>query len=144
MINIYPSENILWLWRIRLALVFLIPSSVNSWFFKTGSMTWILISLILALIFIIFFWIYYPIKFKKLSYTFNGKTITKNYGIIYTMVKNIPLDSIQFIIKRTSPLGRFFGICSFVLVGAGSKMYISGIKPDELNFIYEYLEGKNE
>lgn len=142
MINLNPSKNILWVWRIRLAILCLIPAALNSWIFKTGSKIWIFVTLIWASVFIFFYWIYYPIKFKKLSYVCNGQSIIKNYGILYTIVKNMPLESIQFIVKRTSPLCKFFGVCCFELVGAGSKMYITGLKPNELDFLYEYLGAK--
>ena len=144
MITLKPSKNILWVWRIRLALMSLFPSVLNSWLFETMSTIWIVITVIWMVIFIFFYTIYYPLKFRKLSYTADNYCFTKNYGTLYTITKSMPLHSIQFIVKRTSPLEKAVGLCGFRLIGAGSQISILGLKPDELDFLYEFMGAKKD
>ena len=143
MINLKPSKNILWVWRIRLCLICLIPSAICGWFFKTFSSLWLIFTCLWLIAFAFFYIFYFPIKYKKLLYHHDGSVFVKNYGVIYTMTKSIPLKNIQFIIKSATPLERIFKIYSFRIVGAGSQMTVSGLNSDDLSFLYDYMRRKS-
>ncbi len=139
MFSFNASKNILWVWRIRLALICLIPSILSSWFFKTYSDLWIISTSLWLIIFTFFYAFYFPIKYKKLSYCRDGNIFIKNYGVIYTMTKSVPLKNIQFIVKSATPLEKLFKIYTFRIVGAGSQLIATGLRSDDLNFLYDYI-----
>lgn len=139
MIKLKPSKDILWVWRIRLALICLIPSILTGWLFRTYSKLWIISTAIWIIFFTFFYVFYFPVKYKKLYYYRDGNIFVKNYGVIYTMTKSIPLKNIQFIVKKATPLEKLFKIYSYRIIGAGSQLTASGLKFDELDFLYDYI-----
>ncbi len=139
MFSFNASKNILWVWRIRLALICLIPSILSSWFFKPYSVLWIISTSLWLVTFTFFYAFYFPIKYKKLSYCHDGNIFIKNYGVIYTMTKSVPLKNIQFIVKSATPLEKLFKIYTFRIVGAGSQLIATGLGSDDLNFLYDYI-----
>lgn len=123
-----PNHKILSIWRIRLLGMSVIPSFFTAyfsawafhWVWKVWTVLWVGGFLYLYIF-------YYPIKYKKLSYTFNSRCFILNCGVIYTRVKALPLQNIQYAAVISTPLERLFGLRSLAVMCAGASVYVPGL-----------------
>lgn len=132
---IKPALHILTVWRLRLLLCTLLPSFFSALFFGSRGPIWWSCTIVWVAAFCYFYIFYYPIKLKKLSFGGNDRCLLIHCGVIYTRVKAIPYESIQYLSVTSSPLERLFGICSLVLYMAGASAYLPGLTPEEAETI---------
>lgn len=126
-----PDLHVLTVWRIRLLLAAVAPSFLSAYFGANRNWIWWLFTASWTAAFLYFYIFYYPIKFRKLSYSLNKRCLIIHCGVIYTRVKAVPFSSIQYAAIGTTPLQRLFGITSLFVCTAGSSAYIPGLPPDE-------------
>lgn len=122
-----PSPHVLTVWRIRLLLVSVLPSFLSAFFAPHINWIWWLFTSVWIFAFLCFYILYYPIKYRKLSYSFNERCLLIHCGVIYTRVKAVPFESIQYLSVASTPLQRLFGLCSLFVFAAGSTVYIPGL-----------------
>lgn len=134
-----PDLHLLTVWRIRLLLCTMVPSFLSAYFLPRLNWVWWLFTAAWVLAFLGFYIFYYPIKFRKLSYSANANCLLIHCGVIYTRVKAVPLTSVQYVSVGTTPLQRLFGICSLFVYTAGSSSYIPGLAPDRAEELRELL-----
>lgn len=134
-----PALHILTVWRLRLLLCTLLPSFLSAYFFANRPLWWGC-TLVWVAAFCYFYIVYYPIKLKKLFLSGNNRCLLIHCGVIYTRVKAIPYTGIQYVAVTSSPLERFFGICSLVFRMAGASAYMPGLTPGQAEEIRAVLE----
>lgn len=122
-----PDARTLTVWHIRLLCAAIVPSFCSAWFAPYINWIWWTFTGAWALAFLYGYIFYYPIKYRKLSYSFNKRCFLIHCGVIYTRVKAIPLTSIQYVSVTSTPLQRLFGICSLFVFCAGSTAYVPGL-----------------
>lgn len=140
-----PEQNILWVWRIRLILLLILPASLNSWFNPIMSEIWFWITCFWGLILVFFYCFYLPIKYKKTSYYISCGEFFVTTGVFYTVTKSIPLENVQFVTNSSTPLTRLFKLCTIKAVGAGGSIALSGLNLADGEELFILLkEGHNE
>ncbi len=124
-----PDLRILTIWRIRLLLAAVLLSFLSAYFFSRINRIWWGFLLVWILLFFYLYLFYYPVKYRKLSYTLNKRNLLIRYGVFYNHFKAIPFTSIQYVTVVTSPLQRAFGICTLHAYSAGNMARIPGLLP---------------
>ena len=122
-----PDLRILTVWRIRLLVTAVAPSAVTAYFSINRTWAWWLFSASWIAAFLYFYIGYYPIKYRKLSYSLNQTCLVVHCGVIYTRIKAMPLVSIQYVSVSSTPLQQLFGLCSLVVYAAGSTLRLPGL-----------------
>ena len=110
-----PDLRILTVWRIRLLVTAVAPSAVTAYFSINRTWAWWLFSASWIAAFLYFYIGYYPIKYRKLSYSINQTCLVVHCGVIYTRI------------KASTPLQQLFGLCSLVVYAAGSTLRLPGL-----------------
>ena len=126
-----PDPKALVLWRLRLCLIALVPSFFSALFFAPGSVVWLVLTMLWVIVFLAFFVWYYPLKYRKLSYTVAGEVLVINCGVIYTRRKSMLLKNIQYVTLITLPLGRLFGLCTVFFEAAGGRLHLPCVKLED-------------
>lgn len=138
-----PDPRVLTVWRLRLipAAALLLYLSIRLaalpdilWLTFTG--LWICVLLFLCLV-------YYPMKYKRLSYGMNSRTLIIYAGAISLRIKAVPFHAVQYTSILTTPLLRMFGICSLVFYMAGSRVTLPGLLIKEADNLRASLKYKN-
>lgn len=122
-----PSISTLYVWWIRIAVLFGCIGVLFSLFLQIKSTAWYIASAIWIICFIFLFAIYYPIKYKKLKLIINQTNVSICCGVIYTRVKIIPINNIQYINVVACPIQSLFHISSVFILNAGPMIYFSGV-----------------
>lgn len=85
--------------------------------------------------------VYYPIKFRRLSYRVENGWLTIRCGVIYTRVKAIPLKNIQYTTLAALPLAQWLGLCTLLVHGAGGSIHLPGLSRGEAILLQGFCEG---
>ena len=134
-----PDLHILTIWRIRLLLLAVVFSFLSAWFYPHRGWIWWLFTLGWAGGFFYFYLFYYPIKFRKLSYARNQDCLLIHCGVIYTRTRAIPFSAIQYTSTGSTPLERLFGVCSLIVVTAGSRVFLPGLPTQDAQELQRFL-----
>lgn len=126
-----PHPHILTVWRLRLLLFTLLPSFISACFLPRINWVWWLFTAVWSFAFLYLYIFYYPIKYKKLSYSLAEFCLLVHCGVIYTRVKAMPFTSIQYVSISATPLQRLFDISTVFVYSAGSSVHISGLTPGD-------------
>ncbi|MEM1486094.1 PH domain-containing protein [Oscillospiraceae bacterium PP1C4] len=134
-----PDLHVLNVWRIRLVLAAIAPAFLSAYFFLHTSRLWWIFSAAWVLAFFFLYICYFPIRYRKLSYTLNKYSLLIHCGVFYTLVKAIPFTNIQYASVFSTPLERKLGLCSLFVYSAGSTSYIPGLPLEEAMRIQHIL-----
>ena len=119
-----PESRALLLWHIRLSLGCLCFPLLIRLFF-TESPVWTAILTFLWIAFYLFmFLFYYPVKYHRLSYSFNTHALIIRCGVFYNRIKAIEFENVQHVTIGATPLQQVMHLCSIYIVGAGGMVYI--------------------
>lgn len=124
----HPQPSILIIWRMTLTLVAIIPAFLVSLLLRIGSTAWVYSICVLALIYLLIFLMYYPLLYKKISYSVSEERILYVTGVFYTRVVSAPVSAVQFVSVSQSAFARIFGLASVTATFAGGRIVISGLK----------------
>lgn len=125
------DSRALLLWRVRLSAGILLCPFFIALFFPSAPV-WTAVLTVLWMVFYLFmFLIYYPVKYYKLSYTVTETSFILRCGVFYNRMKAMELRNIQNITTSATPLARLLGLCSVQVWGAGSVLYLSGLRAGE-------------
>ena len=111
-------------WRMRLTLAALVPSFCSSLFFPVRNWIWTVFTGLWAGIYLFLFIIYYPIKYKKLSFYLDETYLVIHCGVFYTRTKAIPLQNLQYVTIQTGPLQGLFRVKTVRFLCAGGRVYL--------------------
>lgn len=138
-----PDPRVLTVWRLRLipAAALLLYLSIRLlalpyivWLIFVG--LWICVLLFLC-------FIYFPMRYRRLSYGMNSQTLIIYTGAITLRIKAVPFHAVQYTSILTTPLLRLFGICSLVFYMAGSRVTLPGLLIKEADNLRASLKYKN-
>ncbi len=125
------SRKALAVWRIRIGLLAFFPAFITFFFWAPWSVVWQVFTALWVLGVAVMFWIYYPIKYNKLAYLLTGQAFVLHCGVIYTRVKAIYRENIQFATIASGPVQRLLGVCTLYLVSAGGGIHVSCLEQEE-------------
>lgn len=136
----HPQPQILIIWRITLTLVAIIPAFLVSLLLRTGATAWVFSICILALIYLLIFLAYFPLLYKKISYSVSEERILYITGVFNTRVISAPVSAVQYVSVSQSVFARIFGLASVSATFAGGRIIISGLKLADAESIAELLQ----
>ncbi len=131
--GVKPQYKLIWLWRIRLALICFVISVANSYLFSQGGLIKDIITYSWMGLFVVMFFILLPIAYNKIHYSYDNLSITLNHGMIYYRVKTLKQSNIKFSVVSQSPAEMVLGIYSLRLKAMGGDMVIWGLDKDQCN-----------
>lgn len=128
------------IWRLRVTGAYVLIMLVTTYLFPMQTRIWAWLALLWSFLFLGMYLIYYPIKYNRLSYAVYHNLLVVNCGVIYTRVKAIPVENIQFITVSASWLMQYFHLCTLIIHGAGGSVHIPGIKVSDADALREQLQ----
>ena len=132
-------------WRIRLALIASLPALLSALFYSYSRLVWGILTGLWMAAFLLFYFGYYPLKRRRLSYGADGRLFLLNTGVVYDRRKAIPLERIQYVTVSRTPLQRAMGLASVYIHMAGGMAVISCVTAQEavrLRLMLDPLSGR--
>lgn len=126
-----PDSRILTVWRLRLLPAAALFVFLSIRFAAVRKPIWWIFTGFWITICIFFMFIYFPLKYRRLSYAVNRRAFLVHCGVLYTRIKAVPFHAVQYAAILSSPLERRFSICSLVLYMAGSHLSVPGLHSEE-------------
>ena len=118
-------------WRIRLALVAFGPALAAALFFSYSRLVWGILTGLWTAAFLLFYFGYYPLKWRRLSYCADGGLLFLNTGVIYDRRKAIPLERIQYLTVSRTPVQRLMDLSSVCIHLAGGIALLPCVSREE-------------
>ena len=98
---------------------------------RPGSAAWWAASGVLAAVFLCGYLFYLPARLRGFSLTFGGKNLVLSSGVFASCVRSVPLCSIQYVRRRSSPLHKRLDLCTLEAVCAGGRVAMPGLREGE-------------
>lgn len=136
--RISPKGLAVWLIRLTLG-AFAVSFLISLVFPERGLLYWILTGLWLFAYFVLFF-LYYPIRYYRLSYAANLQIVVLNCGVIYRRRKAIFLRNIQYTTTTCTPIQAIFGLCTLVIHAPGGFILIPHLTRVQCERLRDWLE----
>lgn len=126
--SIRPQPKVLTIWRIMLAIGICVPAFLNSVFFRITSPIWTWGTVIWMTAFLLLYLIYLPLRYRRLSFSVTSDRILLYGGVLYRSARMVPIARIQYTSLSANPFERIFGLCSLVVVMAGGRAVLPGLR----------------
>jgi membrane protein YdbS with pleckstrin-like domain len=134
-----PHPALLTIWRIVAAGVMVVPAFVIQVLFRFGSMAWIVGAGVWLVVFLLLYLAYLPLLFRRLSYAVEETRIVRRSGLLFRSVRSFPLAGIQYSTLVQNPIDRVFNLASIILVVAGGRMILPGLREDDAKKLADRL-----
>ena len=119
--------RILQVWRVVLALASLPVSFLISLILRPGSALWWIATALWAGGFLFCYLFYLPAKQRGFSLTFSGEKLIITANVFSKVEQTVPFESVQFVRVRSSPLHKWAGLATLIVVCAGGKVTMPGL-----------------
>ena len=119
--------NILRVWRAVLILAVLPLAFCASLFLRPGSALWWIATCIWGAGFVFFYLFYLPVKQRRLRLEILEDKLVLSAGVFSTIQRTAPIARIQYIQVRSSPIHKWFGLSTLVVVCAGGRITAPGL-----------------
>lgn len=135
------SAQVLAVWRLRMLLLAAPCAFLFAFLFARFGGNWILAlsCATLALLFILLYFLYYPIKYRKLSYTAGTDYFIIRSGVFFNRVKALPYTSIQYTSLAYTPVSGWFGLRTLMIFLAGTSLMLPGLALSDAQALRELL-----
>lgn len=133
-------EKALACWRVRLILTAFGPALLSALFYSYSRLVWGILTGLWMGAFLLFYFGYYPLKRRRLSYGSDGRLFILNTGVVYNRRKAIPLERIQYITVGRTPLQRAMGLSSVYIHLAGGVALLSCVTQQEAERLRTLLD----
>lgn len=136
----HPQPQIIAIWRILLTLAAMIPAFLVSLLFKSGSTVWIISIGTLALVYLLIFLVYFPLLYKKMSYSVSGERIIYKTGVLLNRIISVPVSAVQFVSVSQSALEKPFGLAAVSVTMAGGRIILSGLTLEDAQVLAKIIQ----
>ena len=136
------SPTLLKIWRARLIAVVFVFALLVSLIFNFFTLVWNILTITWIVLFLFFYSFYLPAFYNSLRYSLLDKTFCVSAGVIFNRNKYIYIDNIQYVMSVASPLARYYGLCSLVVVGAGGVISLYGLEAEEILYLKQHLSNE--
>ncbi|WRS26787.1 PH domain-containing protein [Oscillospiraceae bacterium MB08-C2-2] len=134
-----PHPAMLTIWRLYLLLPGFVAAFLSALFFQPRSVPWLLVTGLWVAGFLFMYFFYLPAKYHRLSYTIAEGQLVKHSGVFYRRVLRMPLRSVRYTSLYMNPLGSFWKIGSVLVVAAGGRMMLPGLRLEEIESLNRAL-----
>ncbi len=125
------SKKSVTLWRIRLCIIAFVCAVVTSFVMIPFSIVWNVTTAGWVTTFLFMYFLYYPAKYRRLTYSVDQSKIYVKSGVIYRYERYMELDRVQYVNLVADPLQRIIGLNGVLILAAGSRIYIPCLEKDE-------------
>lgn len=139
--NIRPQPQIVTIWRILLAMCVFPVAFLSSLLLEIGGTPWTFITLGWIVVFVYFYLIYFPLRFRSLFYTVLDDRFLIQCGVFYKQVFAVPFTNIQFSHLRFSPLHSLWNLTTLTLISPGGRARLTGLRTDDAKRLIVLLFG---
>lgn len=136
-----PQPQLLSLWRAALVPAAFLPAFLISVILPVGSAPWITATGCLALLFLGAYLFYFPILYRRMSYSLKNGKIIVTTGVFSNRGIAVPLGAIQYVTVSQSIWGRALGLSNVIVTAAGGRLVIPGLKAGDAKELAEALKG---
>ena len=133
--------RLLWVWRIFLTLAALPVAFLSSLFLRPLSPLWWAATGFWAVVFLFCFLIYLPIRQRAIFLVMNGESLILSEGVFSVIERTVPLENIQYIRVRSTPIHRWLGLSTLVVVSAGGRLEMPGLGRGEVDRLVKGIFG---
>lgn len=126
-----PQPQILTVWRIVLALAMVLPAFLNTLIFGRTGLIWAGTTAAWVVLFLVLYLAYLPLRYLRMSYSLTDDRIVLYGGVLYRNIKSIPIRNVQYTVVSRNLIARPFGLCTLLVVAAGGRMAIPGLRAED-------------
>ena len=134
--------HLLWVWRACLVFAALILAFASSIVLHPGSGLWWAVSCALAAAFFCCYLFYLPARQRGLSLTLDEENLVVRSGVLSTAVRTVPLRSVQYVRRKSSPLHRRLNLCALEVVCAGGRVTMPGLSEADAEMVVGVVFGE--
>ncbi len=135
-------KKTLYLWKIRIAVIFALILCVFSYFCHEYKWYLIVTLIIICLFEALFFW-YVPTLFKRYSIKYLNGAVVIEKGVVIKTTHIMPFSKMIYTQSITSPLAKLMGLKAITLKAARSRLLIPEMEAHEVErFANSLAEGE--
>ena len=127
------------LWRIRFCIITIICAIVASLVLTPFSIAWNISTMGLLAILLFMYFLYYPSKYRRLSYSVDNDRIYVKSGVIYRYERYMEIDRVQYVNFVADTLQRIMGLNGVLILAAGSRIYIPCLEKDKAKILLQSI-----
>lgn len=121
------SENAVKIWRIRATLLLIAASFFDGAVAVFWSLGAIIFGTAVIILYLLVFFVYCPMLYSVSSYSVEQKIITVDKGFFIHKHIKMNFSKIQYCVISQGPVQKIYGLCSIMLLTAGSAETIYDI-----------------
>ena len=138
-LNLTAHPPVLRVWRILLTLAALFAAFVVALALRPGTALWWALTAVWALVFVLAYALYLPRLQRSLGLTLAGSGLTLRAGVFTHTLRHVPLQNVQYTRIIGTPLHRWCGLCTLLIVCAGASARMPGLREAEARQVTEVL-----
>jgi len=119
------------IWRVCLVFSALVLAFAISVALRPGTALWWVATGILVVGFLCCYLFYLPARQRGLSLTINGENLKLRSGVFSAATRTVPLDSVQYLRVKSSPLHNRLNLRTLEVVCAGGRAVMPGLAASE-------------
>lgn len=127
----HVSPKSLVCWRVRLYLIAAVAAVAVSLFFTPFTVLWYWMTGVWVAAFLGMYFVYYPIKYRRLQFRVENGGVQLDSGVIYKYNKYMKIENIQYVNFVCTPLQRILKLKSAVIMAAGGYLYLPCLSAEQ-------------
>ena len=125
------SKRSVMFWRIRLCIITAVCEIAVSFAVAPLSIIWNVTTAAFATTFLFMYFLYYPAKYGRLTYSVDSDRIYVKSGVIYCYERYMETNRVQYLNLVADPLQRIMGLNGVLFLSAGSRIYLPCLEKSE-------------
>lgn len=135
----HVSPKSLVCWRVRLYLIAAVVAVAVSLFFTPFTVLWYWMTGVWVAAFLGMYFVYYPIKYRRLQFRVENGGVQLDSGVIYKYNKYMKIENIQYVNFVCTPLQRILKLKSAVIMAAGGYLYLPCLSAEQAQTLMRAL-----
>lgn len=135
----HVSPKSLVCWRVRLYLIAAVVAVAVSLFFTPFTVLWYWMTGVWVAAFLGMYFVYYPIKYRRLQFRVENGGVQLDSGVIYKYNKYMKIENIQYVNFVCTPLQRILKLKSAVIMAAGGYLYLPCLSAEQAQTLTRVL-----
>ncbi len=135
----HVSPKSLVCWRVRLYLIAAVVAVAVSLLFTPFTVLWYWMTGVWVAAFLGMYFVYYPIKYRRLQFRVENGGVQLDSGVIYKYNKYMKIENIQYVNFVCTPLQRILKLKSAVIMAAGGYLYLPCLSAEQAQTLMRAL-----
>ncbi len=135
----HVSPKSLVCWRVRLYLIAAVVAVAVSLFFTPFTVLWYWMTGVWVAAFLGMYFVYYPIKYRRLQFRVQNGGVQLDGGVIYKYSQYMKIENIQYVNFVCTPLQRILKLKSAAIMAAGGYLYLPCLSAEQAQTLMRAL-----